>query len=641
MIADEIIQEILERTDIVQLVGGTVDLRKAGTVYKGLCPFHDEKTPSFIVTPVRRTYHCFGCQAHGDAIRWMIEHESQSFPEAVRSLAAACGVEVPEARQESPEQRAARERKKSLAERLLGAQDKVAAFYTETLFGPDGGRARSYLESRGITRRTAEAFRLGWAGRDKIAFARFIADAEVSRDDLHALGILLPPDEGWDPDRPLHGGYLRFRERLMFPIVDIRGEVTGFSGRILDAQAKAAKYVNSPETPVFTKGDQLYGAFTARHAARRAGRLVLVEGQVDVVMLWQAGLEGAAASMGTALTPKQVRLVKRLGEQVVAVMDGDAAGAKAAFASLLPFLDEGLAPRAVMLPQGEDPDSFVRACGVETFLKMVDQAPPLLDLYIDRVGAAHPNDPPGRADALRELAPALARLTDEVTAGLYRKRVCEVLDVEPEMVGAAIRGALEAPATRRRTAPSGDVSRGPVHEPPPPPPESFAGPHEFATFHPPRRLDSVPSYERQAVEFIVQYPHVVERFYATGSDKCLTHPGLAAFLADLYREVCAGRTPNEDRILSQLDDSQVVTFIRDLQAKRPSVVDDNVDAAFESALLRLRRGHLERRRDQLIAEGRTANQMGDRERVYAVFKEAAAITATITSLNRPDPEGAH
>ena len=641
MIPEEIIQEILERTDIVQLVGGTVDLRKAGTVYKGLCPFHEEKTPSFIVTPVRRTYHCFGCQAHGHAIRWMMDHEGQSFPEAVRSLGAACGVEVPEARQESPEQRAARERKKSLTECLLAAQDKVAAFYTEALFGSDGGRARDYLESRGITRKAAEAFRLGWAGSDKTAFARFMDDSEVQRDDLQALGILLPPDEGWEPDRVLQGGYLRFRERLMFPIVDVRGEVTGFSGRILDPKAKAAKYVNSPETPVFTKGEQLYGAFTARHAARRAGRLVLVEGQVDVVMLWQAGLEGAAAAMGTALTPKQVRLVKRLGERVVCVMDGDAAGAKAAFASLLPFLDEGLQPRAVMLPQGEDPDSFVRACGVETFLKMVDQAPPLLDLFIDRAGTAHPNDPPGRAAALRELAPALVLLTDEVTAGLYRKKVCDVLDVEPEMVGAAIRGALEAPPARRRAAPSQEVLAGPAHEPVPPPPESFTGRPEFAAFDPPRGLDSVPSYERQAVEFIVQYPHLVERFYATQADNCLTHPGLAAFLGDLYREVCAGRTPNEDRILSQLDDSQVVAFIRDLQAKRPSVVDENVDRAFESALLRLRRGHLERRRDQLIAEGRTANQMGDRERVFAVFKEAAAITATITSLNRPDPEGAH
>ena len=205
----------------------------------------------------------------------------------------------------------------------------------------------------------ARAFRLGWASGDKRAFAEFMALHSIDRDDLAHLGVLLPPDDGWHSSGPLGGGYLRFRERLMFPVVDFRGDVTGYSGRILDARKKIAKYMNSPETPVFVKGEQLYGAFTARSVARRVGRVVLVEGNVDVVALWQHGLQGTVAAMGTALTPEQVRLVKRLSSNVICVMDGDEAGIKAAFSSLIPFLEAGIQPRAVMLDDGMDPDSFI------------------------------------------------------------------------------------------------------------------------------------------------------------------------------------------------------------------------------------------------------------------------------------------
>ena len=197
----------------------------------------------------------------------------------------------------------------------------------------------------------------------------------------------------------------------MFPVIDFRGDVTGFSARILDDRKKTAKYLNSPETPVFTKGEQLYGAFTARRQLAGAGRVVLCEGNVDVIALWDGGFEGTVAAMGTALTPKQVRLVKRLSEQVVCVMDGDAAGQKAAFASLLPFLEHGIQPRAVSMPPGEDPDSFIRKHGARRLEGVLDDAPPLLDLLIERMHAEHPNDPPGRVAALRAVAPALALLT--------------------------------------------------------------------------------------------------------------------------------------------------------------------------------------------------------------------------------------
>ncbi|MCB9551257.1 MAG: DNA primase [Myxococcales bacterium] len=450
-----------DRTDIVAVVGRHVTLKKAGTLYKGLCPFHEEKTPSFTVSPTRNTYHCFGCGAHGDCFRFVVETENRTFPEAVRQLAESAGVHIPEERPLSPAKQAERQEKKDTTRRLLDLQDKLCAFYTAELFSERGKPAQRYLAERGIERRTAEAFRLGYASGDKIAFAQWVEQHDVDREDLVALGVLLRPDEGWSVGQRLWGGYLRFRERVMFPVVDLRGEVVGFSGRILTNDKKTAKYINSPETPVFTKGEQLYGAYTARTAARRAGRVVLVEGNVDVVMLWQAGLEGTVAPMGTALTDKQVRLVARLAESVVCVMDGDAAGNKAAYASLEPFLDAGIQPRAVMLPDGDDPDSFVRREGIEAFQAEIDRAPPLLDLFIERAAASHPPDLQGRVAALRAIAPALARLDDPLAGELYRARVSTLLEVPPRVVASAIDEAAGAaePEPRRSAARPPRLSR--------------------------------------------------------------------------------------------------------------------------------------------------------------------------------------
>ena len=513
MIPDETIAEVLERTDLIALVGRHVTLKKAGSLFKGLCPFHDEKTPSFTVSPTRNTYHCFGCGAHGHSIKFLMEVGARSFPEAVRELAAECGVEVPEQRPESPEERKKREEKKSLERRLLDAQDILTGYYSDQLFGPGGERARRYLSNRGLSRRAADAFRLGWASGDKRAFSEFLNRHELSLADMVLLGVVMEPNDGWNESKPLRGGYLRFRERLMFPVVDFRGDVTGYSGRILDGNKKIAKYMNSPESPVFTKGQQLYGAFTARSAARKAGRVVLVEGNVDVVALWDKGLEGTVAAMGTALTPEQVRLVKRLNGNAVCVMDGDAAGEKAAFASLDPFLDAGLQPRAVMMPAGSDPDSFVQSQGVDAFSRLLDSAAPLMDIMIKRQAEIHPADPPGRLAALREVAPTLSKLTDALSRDLYIAQLESTLGLSADI----IRGALAEVQTPREIRSNQQTRSASGREPmvtPPPDyshhygqngsytgrfdtvPESFSSPVPESFF--------LPGYVSQILVFIIQ-----------------------------------------------------------------------------------------------------------------------------------------
>jgi DNA primase len=412
VIPEEVRTEIIDRTDLVALIGRTVVLKKAGTLFKGCCPFHNERTPSFTVSPVRRTYHCFGCGVHGDAVRFVMETQALSYPEALRQLASECGVTIPETRSETAAEREARTRKKSEAERLLHLQDKVAAFYSDALFRPEGAAGRAYLRERRVGRAAAAAFRLGWASGDKAAFDAFARSQGFSLEDLALVGLVVAPDTGWQRDAPLGGGHLRFRQRVMFPVLDLRGEVVGFGGRVVEKDAKTAKYINSPETPVYTKGEHLYGIYQARQAARRDGRVVLCEGNIDVIMAWQAGFEGTVAAMGTALTAKQVRLVKRLSESIVCVMDGDAAGQKATFASLLAFLEEGLSPRAVALPAGDDPDSFLRTQGKPAFAALLDGATPLLAAHVRHVAAAHPRDPTGQVAALRAVAPALARVQD-------------------------------------------------------------------------------------------------------------------------------------------------------------------------------------------------------------------------------------
>ena len=661
LIPEAVIAEIVERTDIIELVGRSVDLRKAGTSFKGLCPFHDERTPSFSVSPLRRRFYCFGCGAKGDAIGFVIQHEGKTFREAIEELAAASGVQVPEQRPLNAHEKAERERKRTLEERLLEVQDSAASFYSSELFGQQGGRARRYLEDRRVSRRAAEAFRLGWASGDKRAFGRWAQERSVSLEELAVLGLVVPPKSGWRADSPLGDGYLRFRNRVLFPVVDIRGEIVGFGGRILEgSNGKVAKYINSPETPVYTKGDHLYGAYTAKKAARRHGRVVVCEGNVDVIAMWDAGFEGTVAAMGTALTPRQARLLKRMGDEVICLMDGDAAGRKAAFSSLVPFLEQSVQPRAVLLPDGEDPDSFLKKQGRDSMSALLDNATALLDLLIDHAHQAQPDDPPGRARALREIAPALAHVTDPLERELYWQKVSETLRVPSALIDTAVSGSnAHGPARPRseRADRAGSVQTsagegftidfGP-HDSRPIQSETFLGPEAtsgnetydgalFLTEDPgfevgpcdlviepgveesteamgsrqtraatvlhgegsgtfSAELAKVSRREWEVVDLILQYPYMAVRFQQAGGLESLTHTGLAGFFSALCEEIGAGRTPNLDRLLINLDDRELSAFLMERHVAPPTQTDESVGDALEQACLHLKKDSLKRRR---------------------------------------------
>jgi DNA primase len=376
VIAPGFIQELLSRTDIVEVVGRHVELKKGGANLMGLCPFHGEKSPSFSVSPAKQFYYCFGCGASGDAIKFLTEHTGASFRDAVADLSQRVGLNVPEDDERSPEQRAEakaqRERQATLAE-VLGRADQ---HYRKQLRASP--RAIDYLKRRGLTGEVAAQFRLGYANEGWHG----LASAFAQYDDplLVEAGLVIVQGEDGDEQKR----YDRFRDRIMFPIRSVQGDVIGFGGRVLDVGEP--KYLNSPETPVFVKGRELYGLFEARAAIREKGYALVVEGYMDVVALAQLGFGNAVATLGTACTEEHVKKLLRFTDAVVFSFDGDNAGRRAARRALeaaLPHASDLRSIRFLFLPAEHDPDSYVRSEGAAAFERCVQQAVPLSRQLID------------------------------------------------------------------------------------------------------------------------------------------------------------------------------------------------------------------------------------------------------------------
>lgn len=405
MIPPSFVQDLLSRTDIVEIVGRHVQLKKAGINHKGLCPFHGEKSPSFIVSPTRQTYHCFGCGVHGNAIGFLMEHSGMGFLDAVRDLAQQVGLTVPED-DRSPQER---ERAAELKERQATLSDvlaKAAEHYRKQL--KTTPRAVDYLKGRGLTGEIAAAFGLGYAPDGW----RGLASVFPHYDDplLEESGLVIATgDTEADKKR-----YDRFRDRIMFPIRSVQGDVIGFGGRVLDKGEP--KYLNSPETPVFVKGRELYGLHEARAAMRQKGYVLVVEGYMDVVALAQLGFPNAVATLGTACTAEHVQKLFRFTDSVVFSFDGDAAGRRAAGRALeasLPHANDTRTVRFLFLPTEHDPDSYVREHGTDAFEQCVAQAVPLSRQLIEAARDGMDLDSAeGRAKLLANAKPLWAALPD-------------------------------------------------------------------------------------------------------------------------------------------------------------------------------------------------------------------------------------
>lgn len=442
MIPNDFIQTLLSRVDIVEVIDPHLPLKKAGANYVACCPFHNEKSPSFTVSPSKQFYHCFGCGAHGTAIGFLIEYSGMSFPEAVADLARGVGLDVP--RVTTPGSEARRDETQDLSGLMLEA----AKLYRSAL--KDSPRAIDYLKGRGLTGEVAAHFGVGYAADDWQPLAAMAGYADKA---METAGLVITGDGG--------KRYDRFRDRIMFPIHDGGGRVIGFGGRVLDKGEP--KYLNSPETPLFSKGRELYGLFQARQAIRAAGRAIVVEGYMDVVALAQHGVEYAVATLGTATTPAHVQKLFRLTDTVVFCFDGDAAGRRAAWRALenaLPLLADGKNARFLFLPDGEDPDDYIRKRGKESFEALVDAATPLSDFLLAELAQRYPpRSAEGRAALVNAAKPLLAQITAPVLATLLRRGLAELAglrETEMDTLLPVARAVATAPVRTRpqRTAPS-------------------------------------------------------------------------------------------------------------------------------------------------------------------------------------------
>jgi DNA primase len=416
----QFLDEIRARISLADVVGKRVKLQRAGREWKGLCPFHNEKTPSFSVVEDKGFYHCFGCQAHGDVIAFVQETENLSFPETVEKLAGEAGMEVP---RDTPEERAREDKRRDLA----AVNEAACAWFEAQLAGAPGAQARAYLESRGLGPATVKRFRLGFAPDGRAGLKGALMKQGFDEAKLVEAGLLIRPPEN---DRPT---YDRFRGRVIFPIRDRRGRVVAFGGRILgDGEPK---YLNSPETPLFHKGRMLFNLDQAAPAARKSGELIVAEGYMDVIALAQAGFEGAVAPLGTAITEDQIQALWRIAPEPVLCLDGDAAGRRAALRAAeraLPMLAPGRSLRFALLPEGEDPDSLLRMQGREGVAGALQRAQPLVDvLWSAEVGAAPLDTPERQADLKKRLYERVRRVGDSTVRELYvgelRRRLATLL----------------------------------------------------------------------------------------------------------------------------------------------------------------------------------------------------------------------
>lgn len=410
------IDDLVSRTDIVELIGTRVPLKKAGREYRACCPFHDEKTPSFWVSPAKQFYHCFGCGAHGTSLGFLMAYDHLPFPDAVEELASRLGLEVPR------EGGGAHEPARG-DEDLHALLAQAAGLYREEF--RRSTRAREYAERRGLDAAAIEKFAIGYAANSWNDILRKLGTNDGARRKLLEVGLVIERDRDGEQRRPGEGYYDRFRDRLMFPIRDARGRVLGFGGRILDQGEP--KYLNSPETPLFHKGRELYGLYEVRQQRTAPKRLMIVEGYMDVVRLHQAGITYAVATLGTATTPEHLKRAFRVAGEVIFCFDGDRAGRAAAWRALtnaLPEARAGREMRFLFLPDGEDPDSLVGKEGAAAFEARFAQALPLSEYLVqglaEDIDVRHAD---GKARFVAEAHPML----EKVPAGPYRELLLDRL----------------------------------------------------------------------------------------------------------------------------------------------------------------------------------------------------------------------
>jgi DNA primase len=612
-IPEQFIDDLLVRADIVDVIDRRVPLKKAGKDYKACCPFHEEKTASFTVSAEKQFYHCFGCGAHGTAIGFLMEYDHLPFPEAVEELASSLGMDVPRegggqagpAASDTPE--------------LLDILNEADLFYRKQLrTHPDAQEAVDYLKGRGLTGEIAADFGIGYAPDAWDALVTNLGTSDERLKLLEKAGLATSKQGG--------GFYDRFRHRIMFPIHDYRGRVVGFGGRLLpdraptaqgnasaagDKKSGAAKYLNSPETPVFHKGREMYGLFRAREAIKNANRVLVVEGYMDVVALAQNGVRNVVATLGTATTPDHLERLFRHAPEVIFCFDGDRAGRQAAWRALeqsLPLLRSGRLVSFLFLPEGEDPDSMIRAEGQAAFEQRMAGVMPLPEFLMEELAAKVDL---GRADGQARFAELARPLLQKVPAGVFREILMEMLEKKAGLGQDKLSKSLNLDKKPPSTA-SGRVSAGRRQQPP-------------------FREDSLQGLVRQAITMLLQNPQLAPYAGDYQLLSALDWRGL-----DLLREMLEiiSREPglNQARVLERYRETEYFPHLQKLAARQHLPGDVDMQAEFSGIFDQMRNQSARARFQLLYNKGQDSLTEQEKEE----FKKLRQIIAEVGIKTTPD-----
>jgi DNA primase len=616
----EKVDEVRDRTNIVEVVKRHVELKRAGTAnWRGLCPFHAEKTPSFYVHESRQFFHCFGCGEKGDVLTFVMKIEQCPFPEALRSLARDAGVDLPE-RPQSAAERRAREEEESEREIMIRAVECAVAFFEAQFQTPAGAAARAYVTSRGISDDVAKRFRVGYAPSGWGLLEKHLAASQIPAPIAETLGLLGANDRG---------RYDFFRDRVMLPVIDRQKRAVGFSSRLLDPEAKDRKYVNSPDSPLFHKKKELYGLAAASDAIRRSREAIVVEGNFDVMTLHEAGIENAVAPMGTALTPEQIGLLGRMADRVVVVFDGDDAGVRAAQKAVPLFVEADVDGRVARMPKGLDPDDYVRKEGADAFRRLVLGSKPAVEHFIDDLARGAEATIPGRMSALEEAAPLLARVRNITARELYGSRLASALGLSPPQVVRAIRAAAAAASARSGAAGPGTPvgTRAPDGSGPGGASASALGAGAAVS----RVRRQPPRDELEAVVLIAAHPQLARSADARRIEELLTDPGLRP----LCRVALASlATAERLEIATWLDagpeDLREAVSSAMMDGRFDQVPDPGV--VLRSLVVRLERGRVEREIKDTNDALERARRSGDEDAVRAISMRQMELIRTKLGL---------
>ncbi len=583
------VDEVRSRADIVRIVGDYVKLRKAGANYVGLCPFHSEKTPSFAVHPVKQIFHCFGCGVGGDVFKFVMLMESVTFGEALRRIAEKVGVRLREAPADEASDARARERAT-----LLKIHEVAAKFYASQLGATAEGRAaRAYLADRGVNDAVIARFRLGYAPASGQTLTNYLAGEGFAPESLEKSGLVLRDAER---DRRFD----RFRRRVIFPIANDAGKVVAFGGRALgDDQPK---YLNSPETPIYTKGRVLYHLDRAANALRKLDYAILVEGYMDCIAVASVGIENVVATCGTSLTDSQVRLLGRYTRRVVVNYDPDSAGVAATARSLDMLLEEGFEAKVLALPGGLDPDAFVRQKGAEAYRERLGAAPTYLDYLTER--AAAQNDlgrPEGKVAAANAVLPFIARVPNPLLRAELAARLAERLRLDERLLRDELQRAVASGG--RGARPSGA----------PPEPAGIRADAAGARLTP---------AEKELLRAFIEDEHLAED-YLPGLGESGVFEGLAS--ESVFRRLLALRAEGKRPDLTKLDESFGAEEQRHIYAAVLSSEAAPDRAAVEASLTALARRRLEKMREKVLTEISSAERQGDKARLLELLAAKASL----------------